>query len=115
METDMENDALEDHSDSSEIPRLGLNSESSAPNTKPNSSDAPAEVATNRVAPTPTLLDVLLSQLQSQLGEISDVSSEGVAVRIFQRDDGLAILLGGVKLCPIHHLIHSGSACPICQ
>jgi hypothetical protein len=38
-----------------------------------------------------------------------------VAVRIFQRDDGLAILLGGVKLCSTHHLIHSGTACPICQ
>jgi len=89
--------------------------ESSAPNSKPNSSGGQEEVATSRAARTPTLLDVLLSQLQSQLGEISDASREDVAVLIFQRDGGLAILLGGVKLCPTHHLIHSGSACPICQ
>jgi len=114
METDMENDALEDRSDSSAL-RLGSNSESSAPNLKPNSEPDQVEAGTSKAVRTPTLLDVLLSQLQSQLGEISDVSREGVAVRIFQRDDGLAILLGGVKLCPTHHLIHSGSACPICQ
>jgi hypothetical protein len=111
----MENDALEDRSGSSESPRLGSNSESSAPNSKPNSEQDLGEVATKRAVRTPRLLDVLLSQLQSQLGEISDVSSEGVAVRIFQRDDGLAILLGGVMLCPTHHLIHSGSVCPICK
>ena len=110
----MENDALEDRSDSSESPRLGSNSESLPQKSKPNSNGDQVEAGTKRVVQKPTLLDVLLSQLQSQLGEISDLSKEGVKVRIFQRDDGLAILLGGVMLCPAHHLIHSGNKCPIC-
>ncbi len=113
METDMEKDALEDRSDSSESPRLGSSLESSAPNLKPNSDNAPVEVATPARARKPTLLDVLLSQLQSQLGEISDLSNESVSVRIFQRPDGLAILPGDVSLCPTHHIIHSSKGCPL--
>jgi hypothetical protein len=112
---DTEKDGYVDHSDSSENLRLGSSLESSAPNLKQNSEPDQEEVATSKAARMPSLLDVLLSQLQSQLGEISDVSAEGVAVRIFQRDDGLAILLGSVRLCPSHHIIHSGLVCPICR
>jgi hypothetical protein len=56
-------------------------------------------------------LTALLTMLQSQLSEIK---SAGANVRLFQRSDGVGILLTGVNFCPRHQIIHSGTTCPIC-
>lgn len=56
-------------------------------------------------------LNALLSQLQSQLSEISERAGN---VRLFQRKDGLGILLTDVQLCPRHQLMHGGQQCPMC-
>jgi hypothetical protein len=61
--------------------------------------------------PKPTSLDVLLSLLQSDLGEIQDF---GGVVRFFDNPNGLVIQLPGVRLCKIHAMIHSGETCPHC-
>lgn len=90
------------------------NLESSLQNSKQNSTDAPEKAGIENREPKLKFMDYLLSQLQSQLGEINDRKGEGpgVGVRMFQRDDGLAILLGGVALCPLHHIMHAGD-CPL--
>jgi hypothetical protein len=102
---------LEELSGSSESQPLGLNSEESAPNSKPNSEDDQVGADTNSQGPTLKLLDVLLSQFQSQLGEIKE---EGVGVRMFERPDGLAILLEAVRVCPAHQIIYKRESCPMC-
>jgi len=58
-----------------------------------------------------SFLNALLTQLQSQLSEINERSGN---VRLFQREDGLAILLTNVRLCPTHQIFHSGPMCPMC-
>lgn len=56
-------------------------------------------------------LDVLLSILQSDLGEIQDFGGE---VRFFDHPAGLIVQLVSVRLCKIHRQIHSGETCPHC-
>lgn len=107
----MEKEDFAEPSDSVAL-RLGLNSDRSAPNSKPNSNDDQGEADIAKAGPTPNFLNAMLSQLQSVLGELRE---RGVGVRMFQRDDGLAILLEGAMLCSRHQIIHSATGCPICQ
>jgi len=117
MRTGMENAEFVNTSDSSTTSsrtQAKSNLDKSLQNSKPNSDDAPEKAGIENREMKLKFMDYLLSQLQSQLGEINDRKEEGagVGVRMFQRDDGLAILLGGVALCPQHHIMHAGD-CPL--
>lgn len=58
-----------------------------------------------------TSLDVLLSILQSHLGEIRDFGGD---VRLLEGPHGLTIQLINVAICKTHKQIHSGETCPHC-
>lgn len=87
------------------------NSAKSRRSLKANSEPDQAEDAGQPPEPTPNFLNAMLSQLQSQLSEISERAGN---VRLFQRKDGMGILLTGVQLCPHHQLMHCGQQCPMC-
>src|SRR5262245_43279866 len=83
----------------------------SAKGSEGNSKPGPAAAAGEGPGSKLTSLDVLLSMLQSDLGEIQDC---GGAVRFFDHPQGLIIKLPGVRLCKEHKMIHSGETCPHC-
>jgi hypothetical protein len=102
---------LEELSGSSESQPLGSNSEESVPNLKLNSESDRVGADTASPERMLKLSDVLLSQLQSQLGDLGEA---GVGVRMFERPDGLAILLEAVRVCPTHQIIYKRESCPMC-
>src|SRR5262245_53456837 len=106
---------LEDTSDSSARPskRPARSNSAPSPQSLPSNSNSELEVdGTGNQGPTLSLLGFLLSQLQSQLAEIKHRG--GVGVRMFQRNDGLAVLLPDVRLCDQHQILHDGAAgCPL--
>lgn len=110
METVMESADFADRSGSSRNPAES-NSARSRRSLSPNSDPAPVEDAGQLPEPTLSFLNALLTQLQSQLSEINERAG---SVRLFQRKDGLGILLMGVSLCPRHQVMHSGQTCPMC-
>jgi hypothetical protein len=110
MEIVMESADFAGRSGSSRNPAES-NSARSRQNLNPNSEPASVEDAGKVPEPTPNFLNALLSQLQSQLSEINERVGN---VRLFQRKDGLGILLTGVNLCPRHQVIHGGQTCPMC-
>jgi hypothetical protein len=111
METVMENDEYAAPSDSSPGTSES-NSDKSPTNSSKNSKSVPAEVVGKIAGRSLSYLDTLLTMLQSQLSEIK---SSGGGVKLFQRDDGLVILILGTRLCPGHQIIHSDLGCPLCQ
>lgn len=106
----MENAGFADRSGSS--PNLAeSNSAKSQPISIDSLESAQGEAVGEVAGRNLTYLDSLLTMLQSQLSEIK---SAGVNVRLFQRSDGVGILLTGVSFCLRHQIIHSGTTCPIC-
>lgn len=110
METAMENADFGERSDLSSK-TFGSNSDGSATNSTPNLGQDLDKDDGVRAERKLSFLDALLSQLQSQLSELSQ---SGQKVRTFRRSDGLAFLLEGVSLCPKCNIIHTGTSCPHC-
>lgn len=111
MPIDMEKEERAGFSDSSRAPNPRSNSGKSTRRSAGNSTVARGADAGEAQEPRPSSLDVLLSLLQSDLGEIQDY---GGAVRFFDHPQGLIIQLPGAQLCKIHAQIHSGETCPHC-
>lgn len=107
----MEKEDLEGLSGLSESLQLGSNSEGSDPNLNPNSEGDRVGADTDRAGKMLRLSDVLLSQLQALLGDLGEA---GAGVRMFERPDGLAILLEEVRVCPAHQIIYKRESCPMC-
>lgn len=89
----------------------GSNSDRSAGSSRKNSRRAPAADAGEEAERNRCSLDVLLSILQADLGEIRDF---GGSVRLYNHPDGLIIQLPNVAICQTHKQIHSGEICPHC-
>lgn len=111
MPTDTESSAREGSLDSSLAPNRGSNSGRSTRRSRRNSGTGQAGDAGEEAEPKVTSLDLLLSLLQSDLGEIRD---RGVDVDFYSHSKGLVILIAGVAICQKHKQIHSGETCPHC-
>ena len=106
----MENAGFGDRSGSS--PNLAeSNSAKSQPISTDNLESAQGEAVGELAGRNLNYLDALLTMFQSQLSEIK---SAGVNVRLFQRKDGVGILLTGISFCQRHQIMHDGTTCPIC-
>jgi hypothetical protein len=110
-EIDMEKIVLEERSDSSGL-QSGRNLESSRKRTRRRSKDAGDEAAGSAAERKQELYDLLLTQLQSLIGEIREA---GVEVRLYRSESGLFVKLPGTSVCPKHLIVHSGMACLHCQ
>jgi hypothetical protein len=108
MPTDTESTEQDKSLDSSRAPNRRANSDRLATGSRKT---GPVADATAEAEPKLTSLDLSLSLLQSDLGEIRD---RGVSVRFFDDPNGLLIQLPNVRICRIHLMIHSGTTCPIC-
>jgi hypothetical protein len=106
----MENTVLEERSDSLTLPS-GRNLESLQKRTPQRSEDAEDEGDGNKAEQKQELYDLLLTQLQSLIGEIREA---GVEVRLFRNADKTFIELPGVNICPKHLMMHGGPTCPHC-
>src|SRR4030095_4142020 len=91
--------------------RRRSNSAKSPANSRKNSKPVQAEDAGQSAEPKLSSLDLLLSFLQSDLGEIRDM---GGTVRLFDDPNGLIIQLPNVAICHSHKMMHFGPQCPIC-
>lgn len=111
MKTDTENAERAEFSDSSRAPNRGRNSGKLTKNSRKNSKRGPAKETGEAADTKLTSLDVLLSILQSDLGEIKDF---GGAVQFFTYSDGIMIQLPNVAICQNHKMMHSGTTCPMC-
>ena len=111
MKTDMENAEQGGFSGSSRTPRRQGKSDKSQQNSRTNSRPAPAEDDGNAAETKLTSLDVLLTMLQSLLGEIKDCGGD---VRMAEWSDGLSIQLLSAAYCRTHRMMHSGPTCPMC-
>lgn len=107
----MENEELDEPSDSSQILSSERNLGKSRPKPKPNSKVGLAKVGGNSVEPKLNLSDILLTQLQSLC---ADLLKAGINVSLHEKENQLAILLPLVKTCQVHKMIHSGQICPMC-
>src|SRR4030095_4718300 len=110
MKTDMESKEQDAFSGSSPT-RPRNNSGKSRANSRKNSKPVQAEDDGQSAEPKLSSLDLLLSFLQSDLGEIRDM---GGAVRLFDDPNGLIIQLPNVAICHSHKMMHFGPQCPIC-
>lgn len=111
MRTDTESSGREESLDLSLAPNRGLNSGKSMSESRRNSGTGRAGDAGEEAGPKATSLDLLLSLLQSDLGEIKD---RGVDVDFYSHPKGLVILIAGAAICQKHKQIHSGETCPHC-
>lgn len=111
IQTDTESGGRAESLDSSLAPNPKSNSARSRSGSRRNLTPGQAGDAGGEVEPKVTSLDLLLSLLQSDLGEIQDF---GGVVRFFDNPQGLIIQLPGARLCKIHRQIHSGEICPHC-
>lgn len=111
MLIDMENAERGGFSGSSRTRLQVANLDRLAVNSRKNSNDAQDADGGAEVATKLTSLDVLLSMLQSHLGEIRDF---GASVKFFSDPSGLIIQLPDVAICPAHKMMHSGQTCPMC-
>lgn len=111
MATDMESVEQDAYLDSSRGRSRKSNSDRSTRRSRGNSGHAQGEGDGEAQEPRPTSIDVLLSLLLSDLGEIQDFGGE---VKFFDNPVGLIIQLPGARLCKIHRQIHSGEICPHC-
>ena len=85
----------------------GRSTRNSQTNSKPGPDADGGEIAETRLSS----LDVLLTMLQSHLGEIRDF---GGKVQFFTDSNGVIIRLADTGICRTHKLIHSGPTCPMC-
>lgn len=111
MKTDTENAEQGGYSASSRTPRRQGNSDRSPRSSQKSSASGPAKDAGRTVETKLSSLDVLLTMLQSHLGEIRDF---GGAVRVYEDPNGLIIQLPNVAICQTHKMMHSGQTCPMC-
>lgn len=98
-------------SDSSTVQNRESNSDKSRKNSRKSSKSVPAVDAGSSAETNPNSLNVLLSMLQSNLGEIRDF---GGSVRLFDDPNGLIIQLPNVAVCPKCKQIRFGPTCPMC-
>ena len=110
MLTDMENAEREEFSGSSQTRRRGKSAKSQA-NSRTNSTNVRDGETGEKAETKLSSLDVLLSMLQSHLGEIRDF---GGTVRFFDDPNGLIIQLPNVVICKSHKMMHFGQTCPMC-
>lgn len=106
----MEKIVLEDRSDSSVLPS-GRNLELSRKHMRRRSEGAGDEGAGSAAERKQELYDLLLTQLQSLIGEIREA---GVEVRLYRSESGLFVKLPSVSVCQTHLALHSGVTCPFC-
>src|SRR5215510_13012457 len=111
MLTDTENTERAKSSASSRTRRQVGDSDKSPENSRKNSRPGPAKDDGESAGSKLTNLDVLLSLLQSDLGEIRDF---GGTVRFYEDPNGLIIQLPNVAICHNHKMMHSGQTCPMC-
>jgi len=110
MLTDMENAEQDGFSGSSQTRRRGKSAKSQA-SSRTNSTRAQDAGIGEKAETKLSSLDVLLSMLQSHLGEIRDF---GGTVRFFDDPNGLIIQLPNVAICRNHKMMHFGTTCPMC-
>src|SRR5262249_156411 len=111
MQTDTGNREQGEYSDLSLAPNQRSSSPRSRKSSASNSKHDQAADDGGEVEPKLTSLDVLLSMLQSDIGEIRDF---GAVVQIYRNPTGgIAILLPGVEICPTCKIMHTGAKCPI--
>ena len=110
MLIDTENLEQEESFGSSQTRRRGKSGKSTQ-NSRKNSASDRGGADTSEAASKLSSYDVLLSMLQSHLGEIRDF---GGVVRLFDDPNGLIIQLPNVAICQNHKMMHSGQQCPMC-
>lgn len=98
-------------SGSSVAPNPDGNSDRSENSSRRNSGRGPVKDGGHSAETNPHSLNVLLSMLQSHLGEIRDF---GGSVTFFSDQGDLIIRLSNVAICQTHKQIHSGEMCPHC-
>ena len=111
MSTGTENEGQGGFLGSSRTPRRQGKSDKSTSNSRRNLKRDQDVDAGKSVETKLTSLDVLLSILQSDLGEIRDF---GGSVRFFDDPNGLIIQLPNVAICKSHKMMHFGGTCPMC-
>ena len=111
MKTDTARLEQDGFSGSSRARNRESNSDRSTRDSRKNSKRGPAADGGEAAETKLTSLDVLLSMLQSHLGEIRDF---GGSVQFFTYHDGIMIQLPNVAICQTHKQIHSGTICPHC-
>lgn len=89
----------------------GRNSDRSTPASRKNSKRGPAKETGDEAETKLTSLDVLLTMLQSLLGEIKDCGGD---VRMLEWSDGLTVQLVNAAYCRTHKMMHGGQQCPMC-
>ena len=110
MLIDTVNEGQDRFSGSSQTRRQGKSAKSQA-NSRKNSTQGRDGEGGEKAETKLTSLDVLLTMLQSHLGEIRDF---GGAVEFFTYPDGIFIKLPNVAICQSHKMMHSGQTCPMC-
>lgn len=110
MLTDTESIEREESSGSSRTRRRGKSDRLTGNSRKSSRPDPDADAGQDR-EPRLSSLDVLLSILQSDLGEIRDYGAE---VSFYSHQNGLVVLISGAAICQTHKQIHSGETCPHC-
>jgi hypothetical protein len=98
-------------SGSSRTRRRQGNSDKSPRNSRKNSKPGPAEDGGPTADTKLTSLDVLLTMLLSQLGEINDF---GGGVKLYHDHLDLIIRLPNAGICDNHKMMHAGQQCPMC-
>ena len=111
MKTDTENAEQDGFSGSSHTRRRQGNSDKSQQSSRKSSKPDPVKDYGPTAETKLSSLDVLLTMLQSHLGEIRDF---GGTVRLFDDTNGLIIQLPNVAICRNHKMMHSGTTCPMC-
>lgn len=111
MSIDTENAEREESSGSSRTRRRQGKPDKSTSDLRRNSKRGQGADAGKSAETKLTSLDVLLTMLQSHLGEIRDF---GGCVRVVEESNGLIIQLPNVAICHSHKMMHSGQRCPMC-
>lgn len=106
----MENLEPDNHSVSSRG-RSEKNSARSRPNSPRNSKSVEVADVGAGAAAKLTSCDILLSQLQSLIGEIKEA---GKKVKLYQVENGIMVGLDDSAICPRHKILHDGMTCPHC-
>jgi len=111
MLTDMESTEREESYGSSQT-RRRKNSDKSPQNSRNNSSRGQGAGAGESQETKLSSLDVLLSMLQSHLGEIRDFGGSVLISR--KAGGGILINMPDVNICTNHRMMHNGQQCPMC-
>lgn len=112
MQTGTAARASDASSDSLAANRPKSNSAKSQMDSPKPSVSGPAEDDGVKAEPTLTLIDYLLTLLQSDLSELKQ---EGLEMKFYQAGEVLQIALTNVFVCPTHQILHSGRKCHQCK